>query len=194
MKRKLLSFLVVCLLLSLTACAQPSAEIEDDYPTLPSISENQTPLEQLQSAVSGTYNAGSCTVRYGTIRKTDEDSHEDSFSQTLSDAQSLDWDALYDAVPLFPNHPDFLEGFCSRPIRVIPSNTGTLRYQLSDLSWDEMASLIYSQPSEENFSQAVCAVAMDIDAHGRLSHMALTIETEEQTLTVFLTVSFTESP
>lgn len=194
MKRTLLSIFAVCLLLSLTACARTPAEETDEYPTLPSISENQTPLEQLQSAVTETNNAGKCTIDYGTIRKTADTSNDDRFSQALSDAQALDRTAMYADVPLLPNNPDFLRDFCSQPIRVIPSNTGTLRYQLSELSWNEMAALMYTHAPEETFPQAICAVAMDIDAHGRLHHLELTIEADKQTLTVYLTVSFDESP
>lgn len=195
MKRKLLSaVLAAVLVLSLTACAQPLAESEDSYPTLPSFSQEQTPLEQLEAAISNTRSAGECTLRYGIIRKTGDETTEESFSQSLSDAGEPDWATLYSQVPDFPDNTNFISDFCSHPLRAIPSNTGTIRYQLTDLSREDMDRLLYAAPRSEEAVQAVCGAALDIDADGRLCCFELTMETEQESLTIFLSVTFPESP
>lgn len=189
MKRTLLAgLLAAALIWSLSACA-PAAEPEDEGPTLPSISKEQTPLEQLEAAIAKTHSAGPCKLRYGVMHKVGEETTEESFSQS----GEINWQKLYGEVPNFPDNPALIRNFCSLPLRVIPSNTGTIRYQLTDLTRQELERLVYAQPRDEE-ATAVCALVMDVDADGRLFYFEMSMETEQETVTVFLSVIFPESP
>ena len=191
-KRILMALLWTFLVLPLAACSETPEPVKDNFPTLPDFQQEQTPLEQLTSAIDAARNAGSCTVEYGTVRAAGESTQEDTYTRSVSADQPFDRSVLYAQVPLFPNNEGFLEDFCNRSIRVIPSNTGTFRYQLDGLSWDEAKKLLYSSECEEDFSGAVCSVSIDIDPDGRLSRIQIDLDTETETVNVFLSVAFQE--
>lgn len=194
MTKKCLFFLPAALLAAaLTACAPQVTAPENFVSTLPSFHEEKTPLQQLEAAIAAAESAPSATISYGTIRTSGEDRTEDLHSQTVSETRPFDRDELYAAVAYFPTNEAFLQAFCSSPLRAIPSNTGIIRYQLTDLSWDNAASLLYGVSADAPMEQAVCAVSMDVDSEGRLCRLEVTMETETQSLTLFIQATFSDS-
>lgn len=169
--KKLLTFFLLTTVLVLSACAQPAAEAHPTVPTPPSIQTSKTPLELLTQAIDHAKTAGACTIQYGTITKTGEDTTENLHTQQVSSEQIFDWDALYTAVPNFPTNEHFLSDFCSGPVQVIPSNDGTLRYERADLNWEGMYTLMHSRAPEGNeyaaYSKILCTAAMTVDKTGR---------------------------
>lgn len=53
--------------------------------------------------------------------------------------------------------------------------------------------MVYAHPRDEE-TTAVCALVLDVDADGRLFYFEMSMETEQETVTVFLSVIFPESP
>lgn len=195
MKKRICSALLAgLLLLALSACTPEYHESEDTYPTLPSFPEEQTPLQQLEAAIAAAKTAGSRTVRYGTIHKTGEEITEETHSQTVSETQPFDRDALYAAVTYFPDNENFLQDFCNQPIRAIPSNTGTIRYQLTGLSCEDANRLLFSRSLYREYDSAVWAIFMDLDAEGRFCRLEVTAETQAETMSAFLSITFPDSP
>ena len=198
MKLKYLPLLTVLILFSLTACTKQEPTGEDTTPTLPTFATHKTPWELLNEAIENTKAAASCTVRYGTVEKQGDTTTENIHSQTVTSEHPFDTDTLYQDVPSFPANEDFIADFCAMPLRVIPSNDGTFRYELSELSWDEFCSLMYGSttpaPMYEAFSQAQCIAAIDVDDHNRLYRLECTAvlggaeDAPARSLTFFLSV------
>lgn len=195
MTRKYLYVLAALLLaLALSACTQQQTEAETSYPTLPSFPEEQTPAQQLSAAIGKTASEESYVIRYGTVTSSGEETMETAWSQDVSPAQPLDRDTVYEKVAYLPTCEDFLESFCSRSLRAVPSNTGVIRYQLTDLTWEDVCSLLYKEIPEGDFEDARCAVVMEVDAAGRFSRLEVTMETENDVFTAFLSLTFPDEP
>ena len=190
MTKKLFSLLLAALmLLALTGCQTESNDIEDTYPTLPSVQIEKTPLQQLEDAFAAA-SGDVCSIQYGTLRQTGDKTDEDIHSQTLSDAQSFDRSALYAAVADFPDNADFLRDFCDQRIQVIPSNTGIIRYQLTNLTWEEACPLLYDQPCESAYDQTLCGITIQLDGQGRFSRLEIVFTDERTVTTLFLSLTF----
>lgn len=192
-KRLLSAALAAVLLLTLTACRSEPDTPEDEFSTLPSFPAELTPLEQLREAIRATQNSGNRTVRYGTIRKTGDKTEEVTYSQSVSDTRSFDREALYEAVELFPSNEDFLQDFCSRRIQAIPSNTGVVRYQLTQLSYSDAQQLLFARALFRQTDDSVWSVHIDL-TDGRFSRLEVTVDTGEETLTAFLYVTSPDTP
>lgn len=191
------------LLLSITACANRNTPESDTTPTPPSLPTHQTPFELLTAAVEKAKSTVPCTIQYGTINKSGDDIAQKLYSQAVSADQPWDADKLYRDVPDFPTNEALLSDFCSLPLRAIPSNNGTIRYELADLTWSQFWSLAYGSSTPEDhfseFRQALCSVTIETDANGRFSRLELTTElyrsedAPERTVTVFLAIQYPES-
>lgn len=160
-KRRILPLLAAVLILS--ACARPTDVPQDTTPTPPSIQTSKTPLELLTEAVTNTQNAGPHTIQYGTITTTGGDKKETLYTQTISPEQPINWDTLYAQVPNFPTNENLLSDLCAHSLRAIPSNTGTVRYELTDLTDAEMSALLYGQATDAPNNIGTIAVAVDAD-------------------------------
>jgi hypothetical protein len=62
-------------------------------------------------------------------------------------------------------NPDFLTDFCSMNLLAIPSNTGTIRYEVNSLTDRELSALL----GVEITTDAECSVALEVDAKGFLT-------------------------
>lgn len=190
-KRLLLTLLAVLLILS--ACVRPSAPSEDTTPTPPSIQTTKTPLELLTEAITNTKNAGATSVQYGIISTTGDDKQENLYTQTLSPDHPLDWDALYAQISDFPTNKNLLSAFCSKSLRAIPSNTGTIRYEVTDLTGAEMSALLYGQAADNQ--NTIGTVAMEVDASNRFTRLECLFtqydqnDTIQNTVMIFLAVT-----
>ena len=190
-KRLLLTLLAVLLILS--ACVRPSAPSEDTTPTPPSIQTTKTPLELLTEAITNTKNAGATSVQYGIISTTGDDKQENLYTQTLSPDHPLDWDALYAQISDFPTNKNLLSDFCSKSLRAIPSNTGTIRYEVTDLTGAEMSALLYGQAADNQ--NTIGTVAMEVDASNRFTRLECLFtqydqnDTIQNTVMIFLAVT-----
>lgn len=182
----------LALMLVLTACAAPAEETEPGYPTLPSFPLDRTPAQQLADAIAKTEAAGEYEICYGTRLQIGEAATEDTKSQAVSKDHPLDWNGIFAAVPDLPNREDFLDRFGSHPLRVIPSNSGSLRFELADLSWEDARELLNSDDEEQK--DGSWTIALTVDAAGRLSNFEMTLRQDEEIRTVFLTISFPEDP
>lgn len=191
MKKPVFLFLLAAVLV-LSACARPSITWEDTTPKPPTIQTSRTPLDLLTEAVTNTQNAEACTVQYGTITKTGEDTSKELYIQNISADQPLDRDILYQQVPDFPTNEHLLSDFCSQGLQVVPSNTGTLRYELTDLAAPELDALMYGQTTEATDApDAVGTAAITVDENNRISRLEFVLEySAEHTVTIVLIVSF----
>lgn len=200
MKLKYLPLLTVLILFSLTACTKQEPTGEDTTPTLPTFATHKTPWELLNEAIDNTKAAASCTVRYGTVEKQGDTTTENIHSQTVTSEHPFDTDTLYQDVPSFPANEDFIADFCAMPLRVIPSNDGTFRYELPELTWDALWALMHgpSNPDDRygDYTQILCTAAIDIDPQGRISRLEFITELfseaqqPERTVTVFLSADY----
>lgn len=193
MTKKLICALLAALLF-LTGCARNEPNDEDSYPTLPSFSQEQPPLQQLQSAIAATESAGSFTAEYGTIHRTGEEADEDRHSQSVTADAPFDRQAMYAAAEYLPDNPGFLQALCDLSLRAIPSNTGTIRFQMTDLSWEDANSLLYAHARTQELIDTTCSVSMELDAQGRFHRMEVVFEGSDITLTAFLSITFPETP
>ena len=183
------------LLLTLAACrSQYEEPTEPDVPTLPSFSLEQTPAQKLADAIGKTGTEESYDIRWGIRTTLGTDSREDADTQTVSAQCPPDWDEICAKVPDLSLWDAFLEGFCNRSLLIIPSNTGNLRYELQELSWEDAQVLLYGQERTAPLADARWTIALTVDAAGRLSGFELTGERETESRTVFLTLSFPDSP
>lgn len=192
MKKLLLTFLLTAVL-ALSACAQTAAGAQPTIPTPPSIQTSKTPLELLTEAVDNAKNAGPCTIQYGTVTTTGEDTIENLHTQQLSPEHPFDWDSLYTSVPDFPTNEHLLSDFCSGSLRAIPSNTGTIRYELTGLTRSETDTLMYGQVSEaEYLPNVIGTAAIEVDADNRFTLLEFTLEryTADDTLHSTVTIAF----
>lgn len=200
MNKMILSLLLALLTaFILSSCDQGPVTDEETYPTLPSIQQNKTPLELLTEAIEKTKNAAAFTVRYGQIAKSGDETAGETFTQSVSADQPFDTDALYADVPDFPTNEGLLSDFCALPLRAIPSNDGTIRYVLSELTVEELNALIYGQstavPEYSEYAQVVCTAAMVVNADGYFIELEFTVELYspadqiERIVTIFLSLS-----
>lgn len=185
---------VVLLTVCMTACKQDVPEPEQSYPTLPEFDVNRTPAQQLEDAIDKTQQQNTYEICYGMVTAREGQSDEASRTQKVTPQQPLDRDALIAYLPLLPSREGFVADFCNSPLRIIPSNTGTIRYQLSDLEWKDAAAMLYGQAPEGDFSEALCEIAMEVDAQGRLSRLEIVLNQDDEELTVFLELTFAENP
>ena len=182
----------VAVLLALAACgSQSPAPTEPDHPTLPTIPQSQTPAQLLAAAIAGTEAAEAYDIRYG--YRTAED-QEQAHTQSVSSQHPLDREALTQALPELPDRDDFLEQFCNRSLWAIPSNTGSIRYQLGDLTWEDARSLLYNQTRDNPFEGAQWTITLETDASGRLSGFELTGVLEGEAKTTFFSIAYPDSP
>ena len=194
MKKLLMIFLLTAVLM-LSACTQPDADMQDTIPTLPSIQASKTPLELLTEAVDTTKNNSTYTIVYGTITTIGEDTTEDLHTQQISPTHPLDWDALYTAVPDFPTNKNLLSDFCAGPLRAIPSNTGTIRYERTDLTHAEMDLLMYDQASETE-DHTIGTAAIEVDENNHFTRIEFLLEhygangALQRAVTIALSITF----
>lgn len=195
MLRKYLCILaVLCLVLTVSGCKKEAPEQgqEQSYPTLPEFREDQTPVQQLTAAIAKTREQGKYDVRYGTKRTRDGQTEENSLLQTVTVQKPLNLDGMYEYLPVLPRKDSFIQEFCEKKLRVIPSNTGILRFQMSQLEWEDAWQMMYDQKPENAEDPAECEIAFEVDGAGRLSGFELTMTMTEETWTVFVTVEFPE--
>lgn len=186
-KRLFLTLLATAVILS--ACARPNDVPQDTTPTPPSIQTTKTPLELLTEAVTNAKNAGACTVQYGTITSTGDDKEESFYTQPVSPDQPLDWDTLYAQVPAFPTNKLLLSDFCSKSLQAIPSNTGIIRYEVTDLTDAEISALLYGQSADT--TNIIGTIAIEVDANNRFTRLEFISEFDTQhTVTIFLSLKF----
>lgn len=198
MKFNRLLLIAVLMIFSLAACTQKSAENTSIYPTPPSLPQEKTPLELLTAAIDKTKAAVSCTIQYGTVTKTGDEAAEDIHSQNVTLEQAFSMDALYQALPDFPTNANLLTDFCSMPLRAIPSNDGTFRYELSALTPEQLSVLMYGEgaefPEYGEYSQVICTAAIEVNANGCFSRLEFTTESYDSadqpscTVTLFLSI------
>ena len=190
---------VILLLLSLAACAQEDAPEPDTTPTLPTIAQSKTPLELLTEASEKTKNAASFTVRYGKVSVSGGENNEDTFTYHVSADQPFDTHSLYADVPDFPTNEALLSDFCTLPLRAIPSNDGTIRYELPELTVEALWKLMYGQsasaPEYSQSAQVICSAALVVGADGCLTEVEFSVERYasadqlDQAATFFLSIS-----
>jgi hypothetical protein len=101
---------------------------------------------------------------------------------------------MWGKAPELAVRQNFLEQFGNQSLRIIPSNTGIIRYELSYLSWEDAEPLLYGDGRDAPFVDAHWTVSLTVDAAGRLSGFEITSEREEETRTVFLSITFPEDP
>lgn len=191
--RFVIAALALCLMLSACADAPAPETTDPGYPTLPSFPQQQSPAQQLSAAVDKTKAEKSYGIQYGIHRQIGAETSEDSHSQAVTPEQPLDWNALYGQLPQLPEDSGFLERFCQRPLRAIPSNTGVIRYVVADLTGEDAQVLLYGK-SSQTIEKANWTVALEVDAAGRLIGFEMISEGEEEIQTVFLRISFPENP
>lgn len=190
-KRIILTLLVMVLILS--ACARITPLPQDTTPTPPSIPTTKTPLELLNEAIANTKSAETYTVQYGITTVAGDDKQETLYTQSVSPSQPLDWDTVYAQVPDFPTNTHLLPDFCSTPLQAIPSNTGTIRYEVTDLSDATMSALLYAQ--DTRFADAIGTVAIEVDANNRFARLECCFvyydqnDTIQKAMIIFLTVT-----
>ena len=195
MTRKIGYLLVPLALLLLMAACQPKyEEPEVTDPTLPSISLDQTPVQQLAAAIEKTEAEEKFDIRYGIKTRVGEETAEDVHSQTVTEDQSFDRDRMWGKAPELAVRQNFLEQFGNQSLRIIPSNTGIIRYELLYLSWEDAEPLLYGDGRDAPLVDAHWTVSLTVDAAGRLSGFEITSEREEETRTVFLSITFPEDP
>lgn len=190
--KKLLFLSILTAVLILPACARSSVQWQDTTPMPPTIQTSKTPLELLTDAVTNTQNAGQRAVQYGTITTAGEETTKSLHTQTISADHPLDWATLYQQVPEFPTNESLFADFCTQNLQAIPSNTGTVRYELTDLTGPELEALMYGQVTEStDVPDAVCTAAIEVDKDNRLTRLEFKLEQNEQNAVTFvLIVSF----
>lgn len=181
----------VVLLLTLAACNNQHLEspTEPSGPTLPSIPLEQTPAQMLSAAIARTETEESFEIRCG-VRTA---AGVNAFTQAVSPDRPLDREALHAKAPELPDREDFLEQFCGRSLTVTPSNTGTIRYQLAGLSWEDAQELLYIKGRMAPLEDALWDVTLAVDEQGRLCEFELTGQREEECRSAFLTITFPDS-
>lgn len=195
--KKLLLISLLAAILALCGCAKPVSESQSTIPLPPSIQTSKTPLELLAEAADNVKTAGACTIQYGTVTQSGGNTAENLHTQQLSPEQSLDWNALYAAVPDFPTNQNLLSDFCAGSLQAIPSNTGTVRYERTGLTQSELDALMYGQATEaEENPDTRGTIAIEVDRHNRLSRLEFTLErygednTLQYTVTMVLNLLF----
>ena len=193
--KNLLTIFLLTLVLMLSACTRPVAETHPTIATPPSIQTSKTPLELLTQAIENTQNADSFTIEYGIITTTGDDAAKSLYTQQISPEHPFDWDALYTSVPDFPTNEHLLSDFCSGTLRAIPSNTGTIRYERTELTHPEMEQLMYAQSSERE-DHTTGTAAIEVDKNNRFTRIEFQLESYgadgalQRTVTVLLSITF----
>lgn len=144
-------FPLLLLILMLTGCAQPAAPTEDTTPTPPSIPTQQTPYELLSATLDKTLAADTLTLEITESGETLH--HTDSPDRLLPHVRQ--W---------IPNEV-FLQAFCALPLHAIPSNTGVIRYELSNLTAADLSALL----GREITAEGECAIALEVNESGCFS-------------------------
>lgn len=177
------------LMLALCGCAPEYTLPTSTFPTLPSVPLEQTPLEQLTAAMSAAWAQETYTVTWGQAQS-DQVSGGAERSQTVTADAPINWQVIYSQIPALQLHDGFPEAFCSSPLRIIPSNTGIIRYQLSDLSRADALQLLYGQDREAEFD--TCQVAIET-LEGMFTRLELQFTTGETVTTYYLTFDYPDS-
>jgi hypothetical protein len=172
MKNRLIISLLVAVL-ALSACAQPTDKPRETIATPPTIQTSKTPLDLLTEAINNTKSAA-CTIQYGTVTIDGDDTAERFHTQQIDPAHPFDWDALYSAVPDFPTNENLLSDFCSGALQAIPSNTGIIRYERTDLSGAELSALLYGKSA--GALNAIGTIAIEVDASNRFTRLEFILE------------------
>jgi hypothetical protein len=172
------------LMLALCGCAPEYTLPTSTFPTLPSVPLEQTPLEQLTAAMSAAFAQEAYTVTWGA------DPEGAEHSQSVTAEAPIDWSAIYGEIPALQLADSFPEAFGSSPLRIIPSNTGIIRYQLSDLSRADALQLLYGGDSEAEFD--TCQVAIET-LEGLFTRLELQFTAGETVTTCYLTFDYPES-
>ena len=184
---------LVALMLVLAAC-RPHYEVQEpSYPTLPTIPMEKTPAQMLSAAISQTKNEENYEVRYGIQTVVGTEKEETEYTQTVTKDYPLDRDEMKEKVPELSVADDFLQRFCNRSMRIIPSNSGVIRYEVMDLSGEDARELLYGDGAQTEDGQMIWSVSLIVDAAGRLSGFEITSEGEEETRQVFLSIIFPEN-
>lgn len=193
MTRKYLCLLMILLMAMLTAaCSETEPEPEETAPTLPAIREEWTPLQQLQDALDQTREQGCYTIRYGTIITRQDDKDEAAQTQSVTPQTPVDLEAIYQYLPQLPSRGDFLENFCNQPLRAVPSNTGVIRYLVSNLEWEEASQLLYGKATQPIYEAPLCQLTLEVDELGRLTGFELEVAGEEEQVTYYISITFAE--
>lgn len=195
--KKLLTIFLLTAMLALSACARPANETQPTIATPPSIQTSKTPLELLTEAVNNTKSTDTFTIACETITAIGENTAKNLHTQQISPAHPFDRDALYAAVPSFPTNEHFLSDFCSGPLHAVPSNTGTIRYERTDLTRSEMDRLMYAQsPENEEHSTVIGTAAIEVNGDNRITRLEFISEyygaddTLHSTVTITLSITF----
>ena len=179
--KKRLFILMMVLLFALAGCgAQHStpSKPESTIPTLPDFDETLSPRGHLEAALGALKDSGDFTVQYGA-------GWEDSL--TLSGGSK---DAFPELRKLIPNE-DFLADFCDMRMMVVPSNDGTFRYEVTDLTLDQVCQLICGRDltAEERstasaYSQIDCSVEIGVDEERIFQSLRMDIQLDSSLWTL----------
>lgn len=143
---------ILTLLLTLTGCTAPAEPTLATIPTPPSIPHEQTPSQILSAALDRTLSAPSFTVEYRVN------------GQPVATQSVIAGEACEPAAELIRN-PNFLADFCAMGLRAIPSNTGTIRYEVTGLTADDLSALL----GIEIAAGEDCSVALETNEKGYLT-------------------------
>ena len=177
------------LTLALCGCASEYTQPTSTFPTLPSVPLEKTPLEQLTDALTAAFAQDTYTVTWSQVQS-DSVSGGAERSQSVTAEAPIDWQVIYSEIPLLQLADSFPEAFCSSPLRIIPSNTGIIRYQLSDLSRTDALHLLYGRDLEAEFD--TCQVAIET-LEGLFARLELQFTTGETVVTYYLTFDYPDS-
>ena len=158
--KKLLLITLLAITFLYTGCQQTPKETYGTIPTLPSFPTERSPYEILSDALTKTKSAEHLQLEYNR-------------NGEVTRVSGSPADALAPAMNYVSN-PEFLRDFCALPIRAIPSNTGTIRYELTDLTADQLSALLGIQITAEDD----CSVALEMDGTGCLTRFEYTAGTE----------------
>ena len=179
----------VLLALILTGCAPEYSQPDNTYPTLPSFPLEQTPLEQLRSAMSAAWATEEYTLCWGQVMMEEIPGGWDR-TQAVTAENPPNWQSVYESMPLLELQENFPEDFCALPLRAIPSNTGIIRYQVSDLSREDAIALLYGEDRDVEFDS--CDVAIEI-LECRFTRLELQFAVDETLTTVYLSFDYLNS-
>lgn len=143
---------ILTLLLTLTGCTAPAEPTLATIPTPPSIPQEQTPSQILSAALDRTLSAPSFTVEYRVN------------GQPVATQSVIAGEACEPAAELIRN-PNFLADFFAMGLRAIPSNTGTIRYEVTGLTADDLSALL----GIEIAAGEDCSVALETNEKGYLT-------------------------
>jgi hypothetical protein len=207
-------FAILLVGLLLTGCARepiPTYPLASQ-PTLPSFSQTLSPLEQLQQAQEAVRAAGSFQIAFPggvqqvilgeqSLLETEDykllydasgcyrmDLHGENPQWELQEHQGTIGEADIFATlrALIPNE-NLLGDLCKQSLIVSPSNDGSFRYQLTQLTLEELYTLVHGVAPGEELPEGVGAACVTVDSQGYLSQIrfdAHLAEGESHDLTV----------